>query len=185
MGRHPRAAGARVYRASGSRRSKRKQFRAPLGAQINGNGAFAAAFRGASNDGTRVWFETKEQLSGIGDTDTAKDVFVRSGDKTKRVSMGQINGNGAFDAAFVGASSDGSRVFFETAEQLVAADTDSAKDLYERSTASGTTETKLVSAVQINGNGSFPASFRGTYGTQVFFHTGEQLVPDDTDARWS
>ena len=127
MGRHPRAAGARVYRASGSRRSKRKQFRAPLGAQINGNGAF--------------------------------------------------------DAAFVGASSDGSRVFFETAEQLVAADTDSAKDLYERSTTSGVTETKLVSAGQINGNGSFPASFRGTYGTQVFFHTGEQLVPDDTDAQ--
>jgi hypothetical protein len=147
------------------------------------NGASDASFRGLSDDGTQVFFETAEPLSGIGDTDAAKDVFVRSGDKTKRVSAGQINGNGAFDAAFVGASPDGSRVFFETAERLVAADTDSAKDIYERSTTGGLTETKLVSAGQINGNGSFAATFRGTYGTQVFFHTSEPLVADDTDAQ--
>jgi hypothetical protein len=147
------------------------------------NGAFDAGFRGLSDDGTRVFFETAEPLNGIGDTDTAKDVFVRSGDKTKRVSAGQINGNGAFDATFVGASGDGARVFFETAERLVAADTDSAKDLYECSTTGGFTETKLVSAGQINGNGSFAATFRGTYGTQVFFQTSEQLVADDTDAQ--
>jgi hypothetical protein len=39
-------------------------------------------------------------------------VFVRSGGKTKRASVGTINGNGAFDATFVGASPDGSRLLW-------------------------------------------------------------------------
>jgi hypothetical protein len=148
------------------------------------NGAFDATFRGATMDGAQVFFETYEPLGGAGDADAAKDVFVHSaGGKTKRVSIGQINGNGAFDATFVGASPDGSRVFFETAERLVAADTDSAKDIYERSTTGGLAETKLISAGQINGNGAFAATFRGTAGTKVFFQTSEQLVSDDTDGQ--
>ena len=44
-----------------------------------------------------------------------------------------MNGNGAFDADFVGASSDGSKVFFRTFEKLVSGDTDSGQDIYERS----------------------------------------------------
>jgi hypothetical protein len=147
--------------------------------QINGNGAFDAGFAGASADGTRVFFTTSEKLV-AGDTDGRSDVYERSGGSTKRVSAGQINGNGAFDADYAGASTDGTRVFFRTFEKLVAADTDNSRDLYER--FGGTT--KRVSAGQINGNGAFDAFFAGASadGTRVFFISNEPLVAADTDA---
>ena len=83
------------------------------------------SFSGASSDGSKVFLNTDEQLVS-GDTDSDADVYERSGGTTTLVSQGQINGNGAFDAFFSGASSDGSKVFFDTDEQLVSGDTDSA-----------------------------------------------------------
>jgi hypothetical protein len=144
----------------------------------SGNGAFAATFRGASADGTTVFFETDERLVS-GDTDNSTDAYQRSAGTTRRVSAGQINGNGAFPADFQGASDDGTRVFFETAERLVSSDNDSGTDVYERS--GGTT--KRVSAGQINGNTGTAANFSGASadGTRVFFATFEQLVPSDGD----
>jgi len=147
--------------------------------QINGNGVFDTDFSGVSADGTRAFFITNEQLVAA-DTDASTDLYERSGGTTKQVSAGQINGNGAFNAFFVGASADGTRVFFFTAEPLVAADTDASVDVYERS--GGTT--KRVSAGQIKGNGAFGANFEGASadGTRVFFSTNEKLVAGDTDA---
>ena len=55
-----------------------------------------------------------------------------SGGQTTLVSTGPAGGNGAFGAFFGGASADGTRVFFETGESLVSADTDAALDVYER-----------------------------------------------------
>jgi hypothetical protein len=146
--------------------------------QINGNGAFDAFLRGASADGTRVFFETQEKLIGA-DTDSNQDVYERSAGTTKRVSAGQVNGNGAFGVLFRGASADGKRVFFTTSEQLVGTDSDGGDDIYERV---GST-TKLVSAGQINGNNGDSANFVGTSadGTRVFFTTLEQLVGTDSD----
>ena len=103
--------------------------------EINGNGPFGAAFKATSSDGARVFFETSEQLV-PGDTDASQDVYERSSGSTKLVSAGQINGNGAFTVLFVGASSDGARVFFATNESLVSTDTDAVQDIYERSNAS-------------------------------------------------
>ncbi len=94
--------------------------------EINGNGAFDAGFVGASGDGSRVFFETDEQLAS-GDTDAAATSTSAPAARRPRSRPGQINGNGAFDATFADASDDGSRVFFQTDEQLVAADTDSAQ----------------------------------------------------------
>src|SRR3954452_24362224 len=114
--------------------------------QINGNGAFDTAFSGASADGSRVFFISNEHLVAA-DTDSATDIYERSGGTTKRVSAGQINGNGTFlIASFAGASADGTRVFFDTMERVCPADTDGRVDIYERS--GGTTN--LVSARQIN-----------------------------------
>jgi hypothetical protein len=145
--------------------------------QINGNGALNAFFEDASADGSRVFFNTAEPLVAA-DTDASSDVYERSGGTTKRVSTGQINGNGPFDAAFTGASADGKRVFFQTKEKLVSGDTDSAQDVYQRS------DGVRVSAGQINGNGAFDSSFAGESqdGTRVFFVTSEPLVAADTDA---
>jgi hypothetical protein len=147
--------------------------------QINGNGAIDTTFDGASADGTRVFFETTEPLVS-NDTDVNFDIYERSGGTTKRVSLGQINGNGAFNASFAGLSVDGDRVFFNSAEPLVGNDTDAVGDVYERSNGS----TKRVTVGQINGNGAFAQNFRGASddGSRVFFSTTEKLVSNDTDA---
>ena len=89
-------------------------------------------------------------------------------------------GNGPFDADPVGATDDGARVFFETDEPMVASDTDTEQDVYERTGG----VTTLVSTGPGDAT-STPAlaSFGETSadGTHVFFETAQQLVPGDTD----
>ena len=147
--------------------------------QINGNGLLDADFSGVTDDGSRVFFVSAEQLVSA-DTDSSLDVYQRSGGTTTLISVGQINGNGAFDAGFSAVSSDGQRMLFVSYEQLSSADTDSSLDLYERSGGS----TSLVSAGQINGNGAFDVFLRGHSNdlTHVFFTTSEKLVSADTDS---
>jgi hypothetical protein len=144
-----------------------------------GNGALAANFRGSSEDGTRVFFQTTEPLVSA-DTDTSMDVYERSGGQTTLISTGPAGGNGPNSAAFLAASQDGSKVFFRTAEQLVAADTDSAQDIYQR--AGGTTT--LISTGPSGGNGAFNVVFDRVSpdGGTVVFDTSESLVESDTDA---
>jgi hypothetical protein len=139
-----------------------------------GNGAIAVDFRGASADATRVFFTTAEQLVSA-DNDASTDIYERSGSTTTLVSAGQINGNGAQNAAFDAASADGTRVLFRTAEQLVSSDTDSTTDIYLRSGGS----TSLVSA-----DTASASTFEGASedATRVYFSTGEQLAGSDTDS---
>ena len=147
---------------------------------VNGNGPFGAAFERTAKDGLTMVFSTDEQLVAA-DTDSATDIYQRGllTDNTTRISAGAVNGNGGFPVRFLDASDGLSRVFFETDEQLVAGDTDSSTDVYER--AGGTTS--LVSAGEINGNKSDKVFFGGasTDGLRVFFETSEQLVAADTD----
>jgi hypothetical protein len=157
---------------------------------VGGNGAFDASYGGLSADASHVFFMTKEALT-TDDTDTSRDVFDRSGGTTTRASTGPSGGNGAYNANFVGASQDGSKVWFETREPLVASDTDSGcldafgnpvltcNDVYERSSGS----TSLISCC---GNGAFDASYSGASldGSKVFFRTGEAQTVDDTDGTY-
>jgi hypothetical protein len=66
-------------------------------------------------------------------TGTYPDIYEREGDVTTLLSTGPVGGNGDFFAFFAGASDDGSRVFFETDEALVAGDTDTSQDVYRSS----------------------------------------------------
>ena len=123
-----------------------------------GNGAVNAFFDGSSLDGTHAFFETSESLISS-DTDAVFDIYERVGNTTSRVSTGSTGGNGASDAFFDGASDDGSRVFFDTDESLVAGDTDTAIDIYQRS--GGTTT--LVSTGPAGGNDdAFDVTFDGS-----------------------
>ena len=144
-----------------------------------GNGAFNAFFAGTSADGSRVFFGTSERLV-AGDNDSQSDVYERTGGVTTLVSTGPAGGNGAQGAFFDGASDDGASVFFHTNEKLVAGDTDSQADVYQR--AAGTTT--LLSTGPAGGNGLFPALFDGSSadGTHVYFDTDETLAPGDSDA---
>jgi hypothetical protein len=145
---------------------------------IGGNGAIGATFAGASLDASRVFFTTREALTSA-DTDSSQDLYERSGSVTTLLSTGPAGGNGAFTAAFNGASDDGTHVFFQTTEQLTSADTDSLRDLYERT--GGTTT--LASTGPAGGNGLFNPVFAGIShdGLRVFFQTDEALTADDTD----
>jgi hypothetical protein len=145
---------------------------------IGGNGAIASNYRGISSDGSRVFFQTTEKLVSA-DTDSATDVYERLGATTTQISTGSTGGNGAFAATYSGISSDGSKVFFRTAEKLVAADTDNAMDIYMRSAGS----TTLISLGPAGGNGVQTVFYKGNTadGTRVFFETAESLVSGDSD----
>ena len=98
-----------------------------------GNTGTEGRFMGASQpDGARAFLQTIESLV-AGDTDARSDVYERAGGATTLLSTGPAGGNGAFnvDLQQNAWTEDGSRVFFHTNEKLVAADTDTAYDLYE------------------------------------------------------
>ena len=151
----------------------------PAGGNGNDDFDYDAFFAGTSADGTKAWITTDEALT-FDDADTVDDVYERSGAALTRMSSGPAGGNGSFGAFFDFASGDGSRVFIDTTESLVAADTDGAYDIYEISGG----QTALVSVGPSGGNGAFFAAFRGATpgGSHVFFETNESLTAADTVA---
>jgi hypothetical protein len=147
---------------------------ATTGVSTAGDGSFTPTFAGASEDGTRAFFETDEPMPGAGDSDTMIDVYEHSGGTTTGVST---SGDGALGAGFAGSSEDGTRVFFGTEESLVAGDADTTADVYERF---GGTTTGISIEGDDNARG---AEFAGasTDGTRVFFVTANSLSGSDTD----
>ncbi|HKG35435.1 MAG TPA: hypothetical protein VKA89_03240 [Solirubrobacterales bacterium] len=85
----------------------------------------------------------------------------------------------ASPAQFVGASTDGDRVFFTTLDKLVPGDTDNRVDIYERS--AGTT--RVLSTGPTGGNDAIAPTFGAASGdgSRVFFTTREALVSSDND----
>jgi hypothetical protein len=147
-----------------------------------GNADRIATFADASNDSTRIYFETDESLL-AGDQDAANDVYERSGGTTSLISAGPTGGNGDFPASLEWVSPDGSTptVLFGTAEPLTSGDKDLTQDVYARS---GGTVT-LRSSAATGGNGPYNASFAGASndGARIFVVTSEPLVPAaDADA---
>lgn len=61
-----------------------------------------------------------------GDTDDQLDVYLSEGGATRLISVGRA----AYDADLISASTDATRIFFRTREQLVAEDLDGGRDLY-------------------------------------------------------
>ncbi len=141
-----------------------------------GNGAISSQFRGASADGARVFFQSNEQLV-VADTDTRMDIYERASGVTTLLTTGPNGGNGNFNASFSAVSADGSRLFFRTSESLVAADSDTAQDIYER--AGG------VTTLMSGGTGSSASvvifDAISPDGSSVLFDTYDQLVAADTD----
>jgi hypothetical protein len=86
---------------------------------------------------------------------------------------------------FKGASANGGIVYFESEEQLVPGDTDTRRDVYERSWDEGVDAfvTRQVSLGPTGGNDAYTAQFEGVSedGERVFFSTDEGLVEADTD----
>jgi hypothetical protein len=115
----------------------------------------------------------------VGETDSATDIFERSGGNTTQISTGSLGGNGAQAAFFGGSSQNGARVFFETTEKLESDDGEtSSRDVYERYSG----QTTVISIGPSGGTGAFDAFHDGNSqdGTRAFFDTREPLMESDT-----
>ena len=130
-----------------------------------GSAAFHANFRGASRDGSRLWFATQEPNPALGDTDAVTDVYERAaGGRLRLVTPA---GAGAFAASFQGAAADGSRVWFTTREpNRDQGDSDAGTDVYERSAAG---ELRLISPPGAGADAFFAGASQD--GTRVWYAT--------------
>jgi hypothetical protein len=145
---------------------------------ISGAGSTGARafFAGASVDGGRVFFEMSAPLVAE-DVDGASDVYAHEADGIVRLLSG---GTANLGASFVGASVDGSRVFFETQERLADEDGDLDTDVYER----GPDGIRLLSAAAANaGSAGRSASFLAASadGGRVFFDSQDPFTAEDRD----
>ncbi len=147
-----------------------------------GNGDKHADLAGLSEDGTKAFIHTSEPLV-ASDTDIVQDVYQRAGGTTTMLSIGPNGGVGAPPATYSGSSLDGSKVFFRTAESLLASDTDAGPDVYERANATTTT---IHSISPSGGQSGAAATFVGASedGSKVFVTSAEKLIaaPVDRDS---
>jgi Tol biopolymer transport system component len=161
-----------------------------------GNNAIDAFFVGASEDGSRAFFSTRESLV-TADTDHAVDLYLRDtvNSATTLVSQGELAcqaagcGNAEVATNFVqrGVTPDGSHLFFITAERLTAEDGDDVSDVYVRDVDGETTE--LVSRGDPScepgcGDAAVPVlgfEDASADGSKAVFRTAEDLTGSDND----
>jgi hypothetical protein len=144
----------------------------------------AASLEWVSPDGSdsSVLIGTDEQLT-ANDEDAFYDVYRRAGGTTTLLTATASSGNGPYNAAFAGASADGSHVFVVTAEPLAGSgDPDTGADVYEVDGAAAT----LVSTGPEAGKSSVPAGLPAGGisgdGSHAFFITEERVTEADLDA---
>lgn len=140
----------------------------------------------ASADMSRVFFETPTPLV-ASDTDDDRDIYVRAGGTTSLVSAGRPGNTGSYSHELKGASADGTHVFEQTDEPLVAEDVDGAEDVYERvgSTVRLASKGRLGSGTAANHTGMSGISWRtpavSEDGSSVIFYTDAPLEPGDVN----
>jgi hypothetical protein len=152
----------------------------------DGPAGAAANFEQTAASGTTAIFSTTERLT-LEDSDDSRDVYSRDvgAEATQLISRSGPGctgscGNGAADAGFAGASVDGSRVFFETTEPLVPADSDGSSDVYARDGS----DTVLVSTGPTSKNTISSPHLAGLSedGGHALIATEERLTIDDLDS---
>ena len=151
---------------------------ASLGDKGGNSGTFPAGSPVVSQDGTHVYFTTKEPLVSE-DADGAVDVYQWVDGTTRLVSVREAGAPGeAADVTLPGRlpAPAGERVILETRERMLTADGDAtALDLYER--AGGTI--KLLTG---NTDQDAHALDANRTLTHVYFETAKDLLDSDNDA---
>jgi Tol biopolymer transport system component len=155
------------------------EFLSPVGSHIAGR---------VTPDGNHLLFVSTESLTGYPNEGhleaylydaTSGELRCASCNPAGTAATADASPVGAGDQVHLGRtlSEDGSRVFFNTSEQLAAGDTNAASDVYEFDAASG--EINLIS----NGKGSQPSHFSDASadGRDVLFTTRQRLVGIDRD----
>ncbi|MGH2937980.1 MAG: Ig-like domain-containing protein [Solirubrobacterales bacterium] len=158
-----------------------------------GSGTATSTFVGASDSGQKVFFQTAEALVPQ-DGDSASDIYERdlATSETFLVSQGAEScapcGNGGENAIAAGVSTDGDKVFFQSAEALASGGRAGPGDVYVRDLAAGTTT--LISAAGSPcavpagcGSGTAGATLAAITpdGARAFITTKESLAFGDLD----
>jgi probable HAF family extracellular repeat protein len=154
-------------------------------AGVQGNGVSTAAR--ITPDGRYVVFTSAASNLVAGDTNNAKDIFVRdrAAKTTVRVSVSSNGGqaNGASDQAQI--TPDGRYIVFQSlASNLVAGDTNGVSDIFLRDRQTGQTTRLSVSTGGQQGNGaSVGPGISNTGLAVVFTSEATNLTPGDTNNR--
>jgi hypothetical protein len=138
-----------------------------------------ASFQDATPDGAAVLFSSAEQITN-GDSDSHEDIFRRSGGATVLTSDPGTGLDPLVDNGDARLSDDGSRVYFETAAALVAADGDASQDVYGFHEGTVRLVSDRVQAGPDEQTGVLIAGLTPADG--VLMRTSEPLVAGDGDA---
>jgi Tol biopolymer transport system component len=152
-------------------------------------GNFASRAPGVSADGRYVVFFSDASDLVVGDTNEARDVFVRDRAlaRTERVSVSETGAQANLGSQQSGdhpaINADGNVVAFDSvATNLVTNDTNGVADVFVRLRAEGRTERASVSTAGLQGNGPSTSPALDASGRFVAFQSSAtNLVPDDTN----
>lgn len=147
-----------------------------------------AFFAGATPDGAHVYFHSDENLAGATDDGDERDVF-EGGSPPQWLSFGPASTDEPFDAGFLGASNDGSKVFMTTKEPWASPDArpeecmpdpftgNNCIDVYQRSGG----VTTLISTGPADDEPVTSQFFRGISadGSKVFFSSTAYMIPGE------
>src|SRR5688572_24361555 len=135
-----------------------------------------------SADGSRVAFASNAFTLVVGDTNGARDVFIRdlAAGITFRVSVKTGGGQSVFGADLPAISADGTVVTMETGGFDLAPDADFFNDVFLHDTKTGVTEVVNLSSSGIDANdNSFSGHPNGDGTKVVFMSTATNLVTGD------
>lgn len=138
-----------------------------------------------SGDGRFIVFESQASTLVAGDTNGFADIFVHDLQTgvTERASVGNGNVEARSASAYAYTSWDGRFVvFYSSADNLVAGDTNGVADIFVRDRQAGTTERVSVSSDGVQGDAvSFCPSISEDGRFVSFVSYAKNLVPGDTN----
>jgi hypothetical protein len=140
---------------------------------------FSATFKRASDDGSRVYFETREKLLPA-DTDAAADVYLRTAAGVTLLTDTPTGPDAEQEARLLDVTPDGASVVFETREPLAATDTDTTLDVYRRAASGALTHISDNPTRPDNAVAAYYGG-RSADGATVVFGTAEPMAASDTD----
>jgi hypothetical protein len=133
-----------------------------------------------SSDASHIFFQTAESLV-VEDTNTANDIYERTGGQTVLVSTGPGPKTGDPGANCLGTTADGLHAYIQTAQALVAADQDLTSDIYERTGGQTILVSDAAPGLDDDVNVGFVQNGVAREANSFVFTVAEPLVASDTD----
>jgi hypothetical protein len=147
----------------------------------NGNFQHSVGVEAVSSDGNRALFTTNEPLVPE-DTNGKNDVYERvNGTTTVLISTTPAGAAIADHSYFIGASADGSIVYFQTGAALTSDDTDGQASIYRRASDGSISYVGVGSDTAHTLDRGFFAKGVSADGARVFGYSHDPLIGSDSD----